>query len=56
VTGDDLRHITDTVRDMVHMRLDAGDHPDDVLMSAWEIFEHWCRVHIDGGYPERDRP
>lgn len=54
MNADSVKFLIDTVRDMVHMRLNAGQHPQDVLMTAWDFLEHTARVHVDGCYRGQD--
>lgn len=39
------------VAESARLRLEAGHHPHDVLMTAWRSLEDWCRTNIDGSYP-----
>jgi hypothetical protein len=40
--------------DVVRLRIEGGDHPDDAMLSGFGIFEAWVYVNIDGRWPSRD--
>lgn len=54
LTADHLKFLADMVRDMVHMRLNAGHHPHDVLFTASDFFKHAGHTCIDGCYRGED--
>ena len=53
LTPEALRVVSKLVAEMVELRLDAGDHPEDVAISAWDMYETLGRVSIDGSWPSR---
>jgi hypothetical protein len=40
--------------DVVRLRIEGGDHPDDAMLSGLGILEAWVYVNIDGQWPSRD--
>ena len=51
LTTADLRLFSHFVQQMVELRLNAGHHPQDVVLSAWDIYEAVSRVYVDGAWP-----
>jgi hypothetical protein len=51
LTADQLNQLVNTIRFMVHLRLEAGDDPIDVLTSVWDIVETFVHCHADGYWP-----
>jgi len=47
----DYMHVVD---EMVEMRTKAGDHPHDIMTTAWTMLEVWVRVNVDGSWPKNE--
>ncbi len=52
ITPSDLRFLAATVNRMVDARLAAGHHPQDVLLTALDFFDHSAAVWVDGTYAD----
>lgn len=48
VTAEEAQHYIDTLRDAVTLRLQAGAHPDDAMLTAATLLDAWIAVHVDG--------
>lgn len=42
------RAYIDTLAEVVRLRLDAGAHPEDAMMTGWALMAAWVAVHVDG--------
>lgn len=40
-------------QDVVRLRIEAGDHPDDAMLDGKMLMDAWAYVQIDGAYPKR---
>jgi len=43
--------VSKLAHDTVTLRILAGHHPEDAMMQAWQIYEAWVRVEVDGAWP-----
>lgn len=48
ISREQAQHFIDTARDAVTLRLEAGHHPEDAMMTGWTMLESWIATHVDG--------
>jgi len=51
MSENDLRFLDRLVSKMIQGRLEAGHHPEDILLAAWDFYDNAVRALVDGRYP-----
>lgn len=47
-----VEHFMGTVHQAVLLRMAAGAHVGDAMLTGYSMMEAWIRVHVDGQYPD----
>ena len=49
---DDLLFLNRLVTQTIKGRLEAGHHPEDVVLTAWDFYDNAVRALLNGTYPK----